>query len=237
VTPILELTDVVKNYQGLRPLRVARLAVAAGEPVAILGLDQAAAEVLVNLITGATLPERGEIKVFDRPTHAIADSAEWLAFVDRFGIVSDRAVLLEPLTVVQNLAVPFTLDIDPPSDDVRQRVEALADEVGLAPDVRARTIGALDGALRTRVRLARALALDPAVLIVEHATATVARSDVARLGADIRAIGERRGAAIVAATADAEFARAIARRVLTLDAATGRLDAPGVGRWLRSRLG
>lgn len=237
MTAVLELTDVFKNYQGLRPLRVARLTVAAGEPVAILGFDQVAAEVFVNLLTGATLPDRGEVKVFDRPTHAIADSAEWLALMDRFGIVSDRAVLLEPLTVVQNLAVPFTLEIEPPPAGVRQEAEALAEEVGLAADTWPRAIGYLDGTARARVRLARALALNPAVLIVEHATASVAKRDVARFGADIRAIARRRGAAVVAATADAEFAQAIASRVLTLDAATGRLNAAGVAGWLRSRLG
>ena len=50
-----------------------------------------------------------------RPTSAINDSADWLATVDRFGIVSERAVLLDQLTVIQNLAMPFTLDIEPPS--------------------------------------------------------------------------------------------------------------------------
>ena len=60
---------------------------------------------------------RGEVRVFGRPTSAIADSADWLATVDRFGIVSERAVLLEALTVVQNLAMPFTLEIEPPPPD------------------------------------------------------------------------------------------------------------------------
>jgi ABC-type transporter Mla maintaining outer membrane lipid asymmetry ATPase subunit MlaF len=237
VSAVLELTDVSKNYQGLRPLRIAQLTVAAGEQVAVLGLDQMAAEVLVHLITGATLPDRGDVKVFGRSTQSIADGAEWLALVDRFGIVSDRAVLLEPLSVVQNLAVPFTLDIEPPPADVRRQAEALAIEVGLPRETWDRAIAELDGGRRTRVRLGRALALDPAVLVVEHATAGVAREDVVRLGADIGAIARQRGVAIIAATADMECANAIGGRVLTLDAATGRLRAPSVRTWLRSRLG
>ena len=60
MNPVLELVRVSKNYQGLRPLRVAQLTVGACEQVAILGLDQHAAEVFVNLITGATLPDQGE---------------------------------------------------------------------------------------------------------------------------------------------------------------------------------
>src|SRR5450759_1230548 len=120
-----------KDYRGLRPLRIAELRVAAGDHVAILGFDQASAEVFVNLATGATLPDAGEVSIFGRPTKAINDSADWLATVDRFGIVSERAVLLDALTVIQNLAMPFTLEIEPPPDEVRVRAEALAHEVGL----------------------------------------------------------------------------------------------------------
>ena len=129
--PVLELSDVSKDYRGLRPLRIAGLTVQPGEHIAIIGLDQTTAEVFVNLITGATLPDRGEVRLFGRPTSAITDSADWLAVVDRFGIVSPRAVLLDSLTVVQNLAMPFTLDIEPPAEDVRRRAVALAERVGL----------------------------------------------------------------------------------------------------------
>ena len=88
--PVLELSDVSKDYRGLRPLRIASLSVAAGERVAILGLDQITAEVFVNLATGASLPDRGDVRLFGRSTSAIADSADWLSIVDRFGIVSSR---------------------------------------------------------------------------------------------------------------------------------------------------
>jgi hypothetical protein len=65
------------------------------------------------MATGASLPDRGDVRLFGRSTSAIADSADWLSVVDRFGIVSSRAVLLDALTVVQNLAMPFTLEVDP----------------------------------------------------------------------------------------------------------------------------
>src|SRR5262249_9007740 len=95
---VLEIAGVSKSYGALRPLRLQQLAVASGESWAIVGLDQAAAELFVNLITGATLPDAGEVRIFGRPTAAIADSTDWLATVDRFGIVSDRAVLLDRLS-------------------------------------------------------------------------------------------------------------------------------------------
>ena len=55
----LEITNLVKNYSGLRPLRIAALSLAHAERVAIAGIDAAGAEVLVNLVTGATLPDAG----------------------------------------------------------------------------------------------------------------------------------------------------------------------------------
>ena len=231
-TAVLEFAGTSKDYRGLRPLRIERLTVAAGEQIAILGFDLVSAEVFINLATGATLPDAGEISVFGRPTSAISDSADWLATIDRFGIVSERAVLLDQFTVIQNLAMPFTLEIEPPPDDIRRRAERVAAEVGLPASAWTRPVAELDAAARARVRLGRALALDPAVLLLEHASAALERHDVAKLGADIRATAERRAVAIVAATADEPFARAVARRVLNLEPATGRLRERKGRRWL-----
>ena len=111
IPPVVELSGVSKDYHGLRPLRIETLALAPGEPAALLGLDEPMAETFVNLVTGATLPDRGEVNVFGRPTSSIDDSADWLGVVDRFGIVSARAVLLDALSVIQNLSVPFTLEL------------------------------------------------------------------------------------------------------------------------------
>jgi len=233
--PVLEIAGVSKNFGGLRPLRIQELVVPAGEQVALVGFDQPSAEVFVNLVTGATLPDAGTVSLFGRSTAAIADSADWLAVVDRFGIVSVRAVLLDQLTAIQNLAMPFTLEIEPPADDIRQRAATLAADVGLAPDAWTQPVGALDVAARARIRLARALALDPAVLLLEHASAGLDRAAAASFGADLRAIAARRGIASVAVTADDMFASKAAARVLTWEPATGRLIDRQRRGWFRSR--
>jgi len=238
VTPaVLEFAAMSKDYRGLRPLRLANLTVAAAEQVAVLGFDQVSAEVFINLATGATLPDTGQVSVFGRPTSAIGDSADWLDTIDRFGIVSDRAVLLDQFTVIQNLAMPFTLEIEPPPADVRVRAESLAREVGLPEAAWGRAVAELNAASLARVRLGRALALDPAILLLEHISATLDRDDVQTFGADVRAIATRRGIALVAATADEVFARAVATRVLTLDPSTGRLSQARSRRWFGGRLG
>jgi ABC-type transporter Mla maintaining outer membrane lipid asymmetry ATPase subunit MlaF len=231
VTPVLELSAVIKDYRGLRPLRIDHLAIEPGEQLAVLGFDRPSAEVLINLITGTTLPDRGDIRVFGQSTAAIRDSAEWMAIVDRFGLVTERAVLLDVLSVVQNLAVPFSLDIEPPGDDVRSRAVALALEVGLDEAVWDRRVADLDATSRARVRLGRALALDPSVVLFEHPSASIPRAEIGVLGRGMRAVVERRGVAAVTLTADRDFAAAVAGRVLTLDPSTGRLTRSGGG-WL-----
>jgi len=229
VTSVIELAGIVKDYRGLRPLRIESLAVAPGELVAILGVDQASAEVLINMITGTTLPDRGIVRVFGQPTTDIQDSTEWMSVVDRFGILSERAVLLDGLSVVQNLAIPFSLDIEPPSDELRVRAEALAKEVGLEVSCWDAHVATLSQAARMLVRLGRALALDPQVLLLEHPTAVIPREDVEAFGRQIRRIIQARGAAALTLTADRAFADAAMRRVLTHEPATGRLaeDRPG----------
>jgi ABC-type transporter Mla maintaining outer membrane lipid asymmetry ATPase subunit MlaF len=230
----LEIVGVRKEYGALRPLRMNALRVPAGSAVAVLGLDAQAAEMFVNLATGAALPDEGEVRVFGSATAAIAEPDAWLQSLDRFGILSDRAVLLDELTAAQNLAMTLTLDVDPMSDDVRERVGALAQDVGLTADLAGRRIGDLDAPARARVRLGRAVALDPSILLLEHPTASLppdATSDYAR---DLRRVIAGRRLAAVLLTADAAFASAVTADVRRLVPATGDL-APAGGAWTRVR--
>jgi ABC-type transporter Mla maintaining outer membrane lipid asymmetry ATPase subunit MlaF len=233
---IIEMAGVSKDYRALRPLRIEHLQVAVGDQIAILGVDRASAEVFVNLVTGAALPDSGDVRLLGRSTASIADSTEWLALVDRLGIVSERAVLLEQLSVVQNLAMPFTLEIEPPAENVRVRAERLAEEVRLPPQLWTAPVAQLDAAAKMRVRLGRALALDPAALLLEHVSAGLDRAAVAAFGGHVRAIVQARGAALIALTADDAFAGAVAARVFRLEPATGRLATTDTG-WFRRLLG
>jgi NitT/TauT family transport system ATP-binding protein len=235
VTALIELDSVVKHYGGLRPLRIHKLAVAPGEIVAIRGIDAPGAEVLVNLLTGSALPDSGEVRALGQATSAIADGAAWLSFVDRFGIVSDRAVLLEPLTVLQNLSMPFSLEIEPPSAEVGARARALGGEVGLAETTLERRVLDVSAADRARVRLGRAVALDPDVLLLEHPTAAVEPEHAATLAADVRKVAQARRLTVLAISADESFTAAVGARALVLDAATGRLDEGGRRGWFTRR--
>ena len=143
--------------------------------------------------------------------------------VDRFGIVSERAVLLDALTVIQNLAMPFTLEIEPPPAAVRERAEMLAREVGLPAASWERPVAELGAAGWLGVRFGRAIALDPTIVLLEHASARLDRQDVNAVGAMFGGVAAARGIAMIAVSADEAFAKAVADRVLTLEPATGRL--------------
>ena len=227
--PVLELRQVVKTYGSLRPVRIAELVIRAGERVAIGGLDAGVGEVLVNLVTGASLPDSGEVRVFGRRTDEISNSDDWLDSLDRFGIVSPRGVLLEGSTLQQNLAMPFTLSIDPIPDGVAEQVRVLAAACGIAGrwlDLRA---GDVPQDVRVRAHLARALALTPALVVIEHPTASVEPAARATLAADTARACAQHGVTALVLTNDDRFARTVAPRQLTLHGATGQLKAAGKG--------
>ena len=235
MSAILDLAGVSKDYRGLRPFRLGQLTIAAGERVALVGLDQIAAEVFVNLVTGAALPDEGRVIVFGRATSDIVDSDDWLRLVDRFGIVSDRAVLLDSMTSLQNLAMPFTLDVEPLRDELRAQAERLARDVELPAATWEVPIAAASAAAQMRVRLGRALALQPDLLLLEHVTATLNPGEAAALAATIAGVAERRRIAVVTMTVDERFAQAVGSRVLRWEPATGRLVDRGG--WFRRLLG
>jgi ABC-type transporter Mla maintaining outer membrane lipid asymmetry ATPase subunit MlaF len=231
--PVVVMRGVRKSYQGLRPLRIDALEVRDGERVALSGIDAGAAEVFVNLVTGAGLPDAGEVRVFGRETAAIAGADEWLASLERFGIVSPRAVLLEGSTIEQNLALPFTLEIDPVPADVADRVVALARECGIPeePSSLARRAGEAPPDIRARVHLARAIALAPDLLVLEHPTLGLPDNGRAAFAGDIARVAGDRGLATLLITQDERFAKKAAHRVLQLQPATGVLKPRRRG-WL-----
>jgi ABC-type lipoprotein export system ATPase subunit len=221
--PVLRIDRVRKNYQGLRPLRVRDLVIGPGEQVALSGFDAGAAEVLVNLVTGASVPDEGEVRVLGHRTSDLTSGDEWLASLDRFGIVSPRAVLLDAVSVLQNLAMPFTLQIDPIPPAIVDRVRALASDAGIPNEHLNAPIAAMSPELRMRIHVARAVALDPALLVLEHPTATLPRDAARPFGRTVQWMATARRLATLIISEDAPFSEAAASRRLALDGGTGEL--------------
>jgi len=228
---LVRLRGVSKDYRSLRPLRIAELDLVPGRSLALLGFDQTMAEVFVDLITAAILPDSGEVIAFGQHTSSIADPGSWLTTLDQFGLFTERAVLVEQFTVEQNLALPLSITVEHMTPEIRTQVGELASEIGLANELH-RQAGVLGPALRARIRLGRALALAPKVFVAEHPNATLSAPEASLLATDMSRIIETRGIASVVLTADPSFARAVAREVLVLEPATGALKpASSWRRW------
>jgi ABC-type methionine transport system ATPase subunit len=218
---LIDITGVRKHYGGLRPLRINALQLQPSERVTLRGLDAQAAEMLSLLITGAAVADEGTIVVAGRDTRDIATDTEWLVSLDLFGLVTSRAVLLDTLTLEANLALPFTLSIDPIPEEVRRAVAALADEVGLGRERLSASVHSLSAADRVRVHLARALAVSPQVLIVEHVTAALEPADATSLGQTLVNIADDRNLAWIAISEDEAFVQALGGTVLALEPGSG----------------
>ncbi len=217
----LSLRGVTRDYRGLRPLRIASLDLHEGQTLALLGFDQAMAEVLVKLVMGASLPDTGDVIVFGQRTSEIADGDAWLDGLDRFALLGDRTLLVDQLSAAQTIAMPISFD----ADAVRPTVMALAAETGLDETTLAQPVGALSPLARARVRLARTLASGPRLLLGEHPSASLSPDDTQAFAADVSRVVRTRALTALVLTADRRFATAVSRDVLTLQPATGALVA------------
>ena len=223
--PLIQIAGLRKQYGGLRPLRVNSLSLQSGDRMTLQGLDAEAAEMLTLLITGASLPDEGTVTVAGRDTRDIHTDTEWLTSLDVFGMVTTRAALMESVAVEANMALPFTLSIDPMDQDVRRAVHSLAAEVELAGEVLPGSVDQLGEPERARVHLARALALNPQVLLLEHPTARLVAPEAEAFGRVLAAIAERRKLGWLALTEDEAFASAAGGHRCRLIPSSGEITA------------
>jgi predicted ABC-type transport system involved in lysophospholipase L1 biosynthesis ATPase subunit len=220
---LLEIKGLSKDYLTLRPLRIKDLTVRRGDVLTISGVDVLGAETFVHLVTGATLPDAGDVSLFGRNTRAITDSDAWLKSLDGVGMISARGILIEAFSVLQNIALSLTLDVDPIDPRFVGQAGALAREVGIDAGLFDVSAGRVPPDMQMRVHLARALALEPKLLVAEHPSASLPRESVAGFGADLARVARGRGVALVAITADDSLAKAIGGSRLELVAASGEV--------------
>ena len=221
--PLLEMAGVEKDYHTLRPLRIRDLTVRPGDVFSISGIDMLGAETFVHLVTGATLPDAGDVSLFGRNTRSITDADAWLKSLDGVGMITARGILIEAFSVLQNIALSLTLDVDPIDPRVIPQAGALARDVGIAANLFDLALGAVAPDIKMRVHLARALALGPQLLIAEHPSAALPRQSVAGFAADLGNVARTRRLGLIAITADDSMAKAVGGTRLELVAATGEL--------------
>jgi osmoprotectant transport system ATP-binding protein len=197
------------------------LAVAAGQAIALVGRSGSGKTTILRLINGLLQPRAGTVRVEGRETRA------WdpIRLRRRIGYVLQDVGLFPHMNVEENVGLVPALERWP-ADRIRQRVEALLSLVGLPPATYARRWpDELSGGERQRVGVARALAADPPILLMDEpfgAIDPITRHDLHRefwrIQAEVRKT-------IVVVTHDLHEALALGDRLGVIDA--GRLAAFG----------
>ncbi len=167
--PLVRLTGLCVSFGRQEVLRDITLDISRGETVAIIGESGCGKTVLLKTIIGLIRPTKGEV-YFDGRNMCSLSEREQTRQRARFGFVFQGAALFDSMTVAQNVAFPLRQHTSKSQEEVRQIVLARLAEVGLPEDIVAKRPAELSGGMRKRVGLARALALEPEIILYDEPT-------------------------------------------------------------------
>jgi osmoprotectant transport system ATP-binding protein len=215
--PIVSIAGVRFAYDGRVVLDDLHLSIATGESVALIGRSGAGKSTLLKLINRLVLPQSGTVVVEGR------DTRDWdpIALRRRTGYVLQEIGLFPHLTVEENVALVPRLEGWPP-ERRRARAHELLDLVGLPPvEFAARWPRELSGGQRQRVGVARALAVDPPIVLMDEPFGALDSTTREELRAEFQRIRRHLRQTVVFVTHDRDEAFALGDRVAVLE--QGRL--------------
>ncbi|WP_435015967.1 ABC transporter ATP-binding protein [Tundrisphaera sp. TA3] len=167
--PIVDLQGITMRFRQQTVLRDIDLKVDRGQTLCIIGESGCGKTVMLKLMIGLLRPTRGVVK-FDGRDLSKMSEAELVAVRLRFGFLFQMAALFDSLTIFDNVA------FGPREHDMFDREELIRvvhdrlQEVGLPPGLESKKPAELSGGQRKRVGLARALALNPEVMLYDEPT-------------------------------------------------------------------
>jgi branched-chain amino acid transport system ATP-binding protein len=232
---LLSVDGVTIRFGGVVALDGVRFEVASGQICGLIGPNGAGKTSLFNCISRLYEPHSGAIRFDGRP----------LGSVPRHGIAAlgiartfQNLALFNTMTVRQNvmvgthaiarggfLANALAARLARSEEKrIAERADALVEEFGLAA-VAARPVGELPFGVRKRVELARALASEPKLLLLDEPAAGLNHEEVDALGDEIRSIRDRRGVSVLLVEHHMNLVMRISDQVVALD--FGRLIADG----------
>jgi len=214
---MVAVRDLTKSYrQGanqVAALSGVTLDVAKGDFVTVRGASGSGKSTLLHLIGGLDTPTGGDVVVNGASLARMADDELTIFRRRHVGFVFQFFNLLPTLSAEENVALPLLLD-GRAATDVRARVDAALDQVGLARRRHHRP-DELSGGEMQRVAVARALVIDPLLILADEPTGNLDSTTGDQILALIRAANADRGCTVVLVTHDARAA-APGDRIVTL---------------------
>jgi putative ABC transport system ATP-binding protein len=202
--PAVETVGLAKSYgsgaTAVHALRGVDLRVSSGEFVVIMGPSGSGKSTLLHLIGGLDVPSGGEVRIAGRSLAALDDDALSRMRRTSVGFVFQAFNLLTVLTAEENVLLPLQVD-GVPADEARARAAAALEAVGLS--ARARHLpGELSGGEQQRVAVARALAVDPVLLLADEPTGNLDSRTGAAVMDLLRRLVDERGQTALMVTHD-----------------------------------
>ena len=205
---ILELSSVSKSYGDTVVLRNMTLSVDEGEFLAILGFSGTGKTTLINLMAGLVMPDRGAVTFRGAPVTGPGPER---------GLVFQSYALMPWLTVAGNIGLAVdAVQAGLPRADRAALVANYISMVGLAHAADRRP-AELSGGMRQRVAVARALAMEPDVLLMDEPLSALDALTRANVAAEIEAIWEADRRTAVLVTNDVDEALVLADRIACLN--------------------
>ncbi len=200
---MISISDLRFCYpEGEFALRVPHLSIADRERVAVIGPSGSGKTTLLNLIAGIRLPQQGKIVTAETEVTALGDAERRDFRIQRLGLVFQEFELLEYLTVLDNILLPYritgALDLE---SETRSRARALAVEVGLADKLK-RYVDQLSQGERQRVALCRSLLTTPRLILADEPTGNLDPTNKDRVLDILFEYADRQGSTLVTVTHD-----------------------------------
>lgn len=223
VEPIVEVKDVYKSFGPQRVLNGVSLNVNAGETMAVLGRSGTGKSVLLRIIVGLQGVDSGSVRVFGQDIAGL--TLDQLAPIrKRMGFMFQHAALYDSLTVAENVAFPLRhhrADMSKAEQD--DRVRQLLDEVSMERHID-KLPSDLSGGMQKRVGLARALIMEPELLLLDEPTAGLDPIGSAEIDELVLKLQKEHHMAFIVVTHDMHSARTIADRLTLLDKGSVVID-------------
>jgi phospholipid/cholesterol/gamma-HCH transport system ATP-binding protein len=213
--PVLVLRDVHKSFGAEHVLDGISLTVVRGETLTVLGRSGTGKSVLLKLIIGLDNADAGSICIQGQETAGIGLN-EMNRLRIKMGFLFQHAALYDSLTVEQNVAFPLTRHTKMPASERSDRVKELLRSVGMEHDLN-KMPSNISGGMQKRVGLARALALQPEILLLDEPTAGLDPITSGEIDDLVLKLQEEHALTSVVVTHDLHSAKTIADRLALLD--------------------